>query len=77
MDILQFIVFVRILNLKRLRKTRDTREKLVVFLDELETKLAEILETMQSELLERARKHQEEHTYTAVTYEEFQDIADL
>ena len=55
---------------------RDTREKLVVFLDELETKLAEILETMQSELLERARKHQEEHTYTAVTYEEFQDIAE-
>ena len=55
---------------------RDTREKLVVFLDELETKLAEILETMQSELLEWARKHQEEHTYTAVTYEEFQDIAE-
>ena len=55
---------------------RDTREKLVVSLDELETKLAWVLETMQSELLERARKHQEAHTYTAVTYEEFQDIAE-
>jgi len=50
---------------------RDTREKIVVCLDELSTKLAEILDTMQSEMLERARAHREAHTYDATTYEEF------
>ena len=50
---------------------RDTREKIVVSLDELSTKLGEILDTMQSEMLERARAHREAHTYDATTYEEF------
>ncbi|SCP99574.1 proline--tRNA ligase [Anaerobium acetethylicum] len=50
---------------------RDTREKTVVSLDELETKLAEILDTMQSEMLERARTHRDTHTCEAKTYEEF------
>jgi len=50
---------------------RDTREKIVVSLTELPEKLGEILETMQQEMLERARAHREEHTYDAVTYEEF------
>ncbi len=50
---------------------RDTREKIVVSLDELETKLAEVLETMQADMLERARSHREAHTYDVTTYDEF------
>ncbi|MDO5518933.1 MAG: proline--tRNA ligase [bacterium] len=50
---------------------RDTREKLVVSLDEIETKLGEVLEQMQSDMLERARAHRDSHTYEATTYEDF------
>ena len=50
---------------------RDNREKTVVSLDELSVKLGEILDTMQKEMLERARAHRDAHTYDAVTYEEF------
>lgn len=53
---------------------RDTREKQIVSLDELETKVAETLEAMQKEMLERARAHRESHTYTAVNYDEFKEI---
>ncbi|MCM1101816.1 MAG: proline--tRNA ligase [Clostridium sp.] len=53
---------------------RDTREKLEVALEELENKVAEVLETMQREMLERARAHREEHTYTARDWEEFRKI---
>ena len=52
---------------------RDTREKIVVSLDEIETKLGEILETMQKEMLERAREHRDSHTYVAKNYDEFKD----
>lgn len=52
---------------------RDTREKIVVSLDELETRLTEILDTMQREMLERARAHRDAHTTTATAYEEFKD----
>ncbi|MBP3543396.1 MAG: proline--tRNA ligase [Lachnospiraceae bacterium] len=52
---------------------RDTREKIVVCLDELETKVGEILDTMQNEMLERARVHRDEHTCVATTYDEFKD----
>ncbi len=52
---------------------RDTREKHFVSLDEIETRTGEILELMQSEMLERARKHRDAHTYDAHTYEEFKD----
>ena len=55
---------------------RDTREKTVVALEELAEKVKEILDTMQRDMLERARKHRDAHTYTAVTKEEFKDIAD-
>ena len=50
---------------------RDTREKIVTDLSELSEKLSEVLETMQKEMLERARAHREAHTYDARTYEEF------
>lgn len=53
---------------------RDTREKIVVSLDELDKKLQEILDTMQTEMLERARAHRDVHTHKARTYEEFKDI---
>ena len=48
---------------------RDTREKTVVSLDDLAEKAAEILETMQSDMLECARTHRDAHTYVAVDYE--------
>ena len=53
---------------------RDTREKQIVSLDELESKVAQTLETMQKEMLERARAHRDSHTYTAVNYDEFKEI---
>lgn len=53
---------------------RDTREKIEVVLDELESKVGEVLETMQKEMLERARAHREAHTYTAKDFEEFTKI---
>lgn len=52
---------------------RDTREKIVVSLDELEAKVAETLETMQKDMFERAKAHREEHTFTAENYDEFKD----
>ncbi len=53
---------------------RDTREKIEVAFDELESKVAEVLETMQKEMLERARAHREEHTYVAKTMAELESI---
>ena len=50
---------------------RDTREKIVVAIPELAAKVGEVLTTMQSDMLERARKHRDSHTYDATTYEEF------
>ncbi len=55
---------------------RDTREKIVVSLEEAETKLAEVLETMQTDMLERAKKFLAEHVSDARTYEEFQDAVE-
>ena len=53
---------------------RDNREKQVVSLDTLEESVANILDTMQREMLERARAHRDSHTYTATNYEEFKAI---
>ena len=50
---------------------RDTHEKMTVSLDELETVVGELLDTIQKDMLERAYKHREAHTYTAVTMDEF------
>ncbi len=44
---------------------RDTREKITVSLDNLAEEVQKILDTMQVEMLERARAHREAHTYTA------------
>ena len=53
---------------------RDTREKIEVSLDELEAKVGELLETVQREMLERARAHRDEHTFVARNMEEFRKI---
>ena len=53
---------------------RDTREKVEVPFAELEEKLQEVLDTMQREMLERARQHRDAHTYTASSMEEFEKI---
>ena len=50
---------------------RDTREKIIVSLDEIEIKLAEVLEQMQKDMLDRAKRHLEEHTVEARTWDEF------
>ena len=55
---------------------RDTNEKVTVSLDELEVKVGELLDTMQKEMLERARVHRDEHTYSATTMEEMMDVAE-
>ncbi len=52
---------------------RDTREKYVVSFEELATKVQEVLDTMQKDMLERARAHRDAHTYVATNYEEFKD----
>ena len=52
---------------------RDTREKVTVSLDELAQKVGEILETMQGEMLERARAHRDAHTCVATDYESFKE----
>lgn len=53
---------------------RDTGEKLTVFLDELETEVGRLLDTIQREMLERARAHRDSHTSVAVNYEEFKEV---
>ncbi|MCQ2520325.1 MAG: proline--tRNA ligase, partial [Lachnospiraceae bacterium] len=50
---------------------RDTREKLEVKLDELSTKLAELLPQIQQDMFNRAKAHLEEHTYVARDWDEF------
>lgn len=55
---------------------RDTREKIEVSLDELETRIPEILETMQTEMFERAKKHRDTHIWDAHNYEEMKGIAE-
>ena len=52
---------------------RDTREKIEVSLDEVETKAAELLDTIQSDMYEAAKKHLETHIYDAVTWDAFCD----
>ena len=55
---------------------RDTREKITVSLDNLAEDVQKILDTIQVEMLERARAHREAHTYTATDYEEFKSIVE-
>ena len=50
---------------------RDTREKIVVSLDEVNEKLAEVLETMQDDMLEKAKAFLASHINDAHDYNGF------
>lgn len=52
---------------------RDTREKIEVALEDIETKAAELLEQIHRDMYDRALEHLEKHTYQAVSWEEFCD----
>lgn len=54
---------------------RDTREKQIVSLEELNEKLSEILETMQADILAKAKAFLESHISDAHNYEELKDAA--
>ena len=55
---------------------RDTGEKIVCPIAELAQKTADVLETMQKDMLERARAHRDAHTYTATDLTAFKEIAE-
>ena len=55
---------------------RDTREKIEVSLDELEEKIPQILDTVQTDMFERAKAHRDAHVWDAHNYDEMKDIAD-
>ena len=52
---------------------RDTREKIVVAIDEITTKLGEILETIQADLYAKAKAVLDDHISSAVTMDEMKD----
>ena len=52
---------------------RDTREKIVVSLDEIETKLGEILETIQKDMYDRAKAFLDSHIDFAETMDEMNE----
>jgi prolyl-tRNA synthetase len=54
---------------------RDTGKKTFVSIDEIETKVVELLDDIQSSMLNSAREHRDENTYTAATLDEFINIA--
>lgn len=53
---------------------RDTRDKTTVAIESLAEEIKNILDKMQTEMLERARTHREAHTYVATNYDEFKDV---
>lgn len=52
---------------------RDTREKITAPLDKLAENVADVLDAMQSDMLERARAHRDSHTHVALTYDQFKE----
>jgi len=55
---------------------RDSREKIIVSMSELETKVPEILNDIQKSLLEKARNSQNNKTFNASTVEELKILLD-
>lgn len=53
---------------------RDNGEKITVSLDNIEEEITKLLDTIQNDLLEKARAHRDAHTYSAVNMEEFEKI---
>ena len=52
---------------------RDTREKIFVSLDDVDTAVTELLETIQKDMFERAKDHRDAHISDALDYEEFKE----
>ncbi len=52
---------------------RDTREKIVVNLDEIESEVKKLLDIMQNDLLEKATRHRDANTFTASNMKEFEE----
>ena len=55
---------------------RDNGEKVTLSLDNLEESVAELLESVQQGLFDKARRNLEEHTYTASTVDEVKDVVE-
>ena len=53
---------------------RDTSEKISVSLDEVENKVKELLDEIQSNMYNKALKHREEHTKAAKDMDEFKKV---
>ncbi len=53
---------------------RDTREKIFVPIEELDTKIVEILDSIHQNLLEKATLLRDEKTFTAVEFSQFEEI---
>ncbi len=49
---------------------RDTGEKITVSLDNIENEVTALLDRIQADMLEKATKHRDSHTYTATSMEE-------
>ena len=54
---------------------RDTREKIECSLDEVESKVLQLLDTIQRDMFERAKAHRDSHIWDAHSYAEFTEIA--
>lgn len=52
---------------------RDTGEKIIVSLNEIDVKIKELLQTIQTDMFERAKTRRDSSITTAVNYEEFKD----
>lgn len=50
---------------------RDTMEKQAVALDQVENAVSELLDTIQKDMLEKARKNRDENTYAVTSLDEF------
>jgi prolyl-tRNA synthetase len=55
---------------------RDTREKIQVSLDEIDTKVTNLLIDIHNSMLDRAKELRDGKTYTAASMEELKDLAD-
>jgi prolyl-tRNA synthetase len=55
---------------------RDTREKTIVSLDQLETAVTELLETIQKDMFARAKAHRDAHIWDARSYAEFKNTVE-
>lgn len=55
---------------------RDTREKLIVSLDNLEAEVTKLLAELQDVLLSKALTHRDEHTYVAKDMAEFEKVVE-